>query len=298
MTEKEILIAFLGATLNLPSDRIAEVLYKKADDETLTEELEEGALEALKNLDRERVSKLKPDQKQFDNGYKKAQKEVAEQWEKLIREKTGIDDLELKNEELLTAGLAKVSNIKIDEDKVKNSPAFIAREKELLRQIEAVKSEGQAAIEEFKAQQSRSQRVEKAKNRAKEILLAKKPVLEEDQRVAEKRINYFLKEFEGFDYEEVNEELIPIKDGKRLENEHLHPIGFDNLVESFASESFIFQVQDPKGNAGNQTQKPGFQTPTIKVPTDKSEFEKAYNDEKDPAKKTQMAKAFYQAGTS
>ena len=71
MNEKEILTAFLGATLNLPTDKLAEILYKKADDGTITEDLQENALDALKNLDKERIGKLKPDTKEFfNNGYK------------------------------------------------------------------------------------------------------------------------------------------------------------------------------------------------------------------------------------
>lgn len=87
MTDRELLLAYLGVTLNLSPDSIAESLYKKSDDGTQTDEIQEGALEALKSLDKERITKIKPDTKTFfDNGYKKAQVEISEKYEKMIRE--------------------------------------------------------------------------------------------------------------------------------------------------------------------------------------------------------------------
>lgn len=272
MNEKEFLIAYLAATLGLPSDKVAESLYKKADDGTLTDELQEGALDAVKLLDTERVKKLKPDTKQFfDNGYKKAQADVSEHFEKMLREKFGIDDQELKGEQLIVAGLEKVAKPKMDDDKVKLHPLFVSREKELLALAEAARQEGQSALEQFKAEQAKAQILARAQAKARDILLSKKPVLEEDQRVANYRIGKFLDELTSFDFEEVNGDFIPTKDGKRVEDNHLHPVSFDKIVNDLAESCFVFQVQSAKGNGGNQNQ-PGGSITGHRIPKTEEEM--------------------------
>ncbi len=293
MTEKDLLLAYLGVTLNLSPERIAESLYKKSDDGILTDEIQEGAIDALKSLDKERITKIKPDTKEFfNNGYKKAQVEISQKWEKLIREKTGADET-LEGEELLLAGLEKVAKPKLEDDKVKLHPLFISREKELLALAETYKLEGANALEEFKGQQTKMQRIQSAQNKAKDILLSMKPVLEQEQRVADRRIKNFLNEFSGLDYEEVDGELIPIKDGKRLENEQFHPVSFEKLVKDLAADNFLFQVQDPKGNGGNQNQDQQQRPAPVGKYATQKDFEDAYYKETDQAVKTKMAEEYY-----
>lgn len=299
MNEKEILSAFLGATLNLPTDKIAELLYKKSDEGTLTDEIQDGVLDALKNLDKERVSKLKPDTKQFfDNGYKKAQAEVSANWEKLIREKTGID-ADLTGEELLIAAIEKVGKpSKMDEDKLKSHPLYLALEKKALEDVKAARSEGLQALEAYKKEMQTAGRRQTAQAKAKEILLGMKPVLEDDPRIADRRIGYFLKEFEGLDYELLEDgSLVPIKEGKRLENEHAHPVDFETLVKSIASESFKFQAQDPKGNGGNKNE-PGGGTGGSKpgeTPKDEADLWKRYAEAKTPEERNAVMDAWEKA---
>lgn len=253
MKEKELIAAFLGTTLNMPTDKLAEILYKKADDGTITDEIREEALDALKGLDKDRIGKIKPDTKQiFDNGYKKAQAEISEDWEMRIREKAGITD-DLTGDDLIAAALEKVAKPKLDDDKVKTHPLYLALEKKAIAELEAAKVEGQKALETFKAEQQTVSRRSSAKSLAKDMLLGMKPVLEDDQTIADTRIADFLREFEELDYEEMEDKkLLPIKDGKRLENEHAHPVDFETLVKQKAARRFKFQVQDPKGNGGNK----------------------------------------------
>ena len=294
MNEKEILTAFLAATLNLPTERIAETLYKKSDDGTITEDIQENALDALKALDKERVSKLKPDTKLFfDNGYKKAQAEVSADWEKKIREKSGVD-ADITGEELLTVAFEKVSKSpKLDDDKVKTHPLFLALEKKAIEDLKAAKAEGQTALDTFKKEQETTTRRAMAQSKAKDILLGMKPVLEDDQKIADRRIKYFLQEFAGLDYEVMEDgSLVPIRDGKRLENEHAHPVDFETLVKNIAGESFKFQVQDPKGNGGNANPPGQAQPRNVTAPKTKADFETAYFAETDPEKRRELAKAF------
>jgi len=298
MNEKEILSAFLGATLNLQSDKLAEILYKKADDGSVTDQLNEGILDTLKKLDTERVGKLKPDTKQFfDNGYKKAQAEIATNWEKLIREKFGVES-EATGEELLAAALEKVSKpSKLDDDKVKTHPLFLALEKKAIEDLKAAKAEGQTALETFKKEMQTGQRRSLAQAKAKDILLSMKPVLEDDAMIANTRISDFLREFEALEYETLEDGgLLPMKDGKRMENEHAHPVDFETLTKQIAARRFKFQVQDPKGNGGNKNEPgQGGNAKPVAVPKNETELWAAYNSTKDGAEQKAILDAWEKA---
>lgn len=295
MTDRELLLAYLGVTLNLSPDSIAESLYKKSDDGTPTDEIQEGALEALKSLDKERITKIKPDTKTFfDNGYKKAQVEISEKYEKMIREKTGVDDNDLKGEELLLAGLEKVAKPKLEDDKVKLHPLFISREKELLKLAEDLKAEGVNALEDFKSQQKAQEARNRAKERAWSIVEGMTPIMPKDPEIARVRKEDYLREFDAYDIEEPEKDVfIPIQGGKRVENEQFHAVDFDALAREKARKRFEFPVQEPKGNGGNQNQPGQQRTAPVGKWASKTEFEDAYFKETDREVKSKMAEEYY-----
>lgn len=120
----ELLLAYLGKTLNLPSEEVAELLYKKSDDGTLTDQLNETALESLLAKDAERVQALKgsADTKQvFDNGYKKGQKEALEQLEKTVRAEFKAD-VDKQGIDLVKHVVAQAAKTKLGDDEVKVHP--------------------------------------------------------------------------------------------------------------------------------------------------------------------------------
>ena len=55
----ELFLAYWSKTLNMDNDRLAELLYKKADDGTLTDQISESALTALLEADAVRVKSLR-----------------------------------------------------------------------------------------------------------------------------------------------------------------------------------------------------------------------------------------------
>lgn len=291
------LLAFWEKTLNLPSERIAEILFKKADDGvTVTDDINDDALQTLLDLDKARVSKLKDDGKvTFDNGYKKAEKDVSDRWEKSLRERFAIessvigDDLIAAIQEKLQA---KVPAKPTTDDDIKKHPTFLAMERQYLADVKAAQEAGTKALEDYKAEQGASQMKAVAKSKAKEMLLAMKPVLEDDQTIAETRLSDFQRELESYDYQEVEGELIPIKDGKRVENEHKHPLSFTDLAKQIATRRFKFQVQDPKGNGGNQNPTGAAGGSTNLKFASRTDFENAYFAEPDSTKRTEMAKAY------
>ncbi|MCB0541907.1 MAG: hypothetical protein KDC70_00230 [Saprospiraceae bacterium] len=296
---KETFLAFLGKTLNINPDRLAEILFKKSDDgTTLTEELNEGVLDTLVRLDVERVAKLKPDTKPFfDNGYKKAQSEVSEKWEKAIREKFGIAD-ELTGDELLTAAVEKSTKApKLDDDKVKSHPLFVQLERKAADDLRAAKEEGERALNDYKTGVERQTRLSSVQADARKILLGRKPVLSSDPVKQENQVNFFLQNLAGYDFEQMENGWLPMHDGKRVENAHGHPVTLEELVKNLSDQYFDFQVQDAKGNAGNGNP-PGGNGGGARTASpfkNKAEFEDAYWKETDPAKRSEMAKQFSEA---
>lgn len=295
---KELITAFLAKTLNMAPESVAELLYKKSDDgATLTEEIQEDALNALLKLDSERVGKLKPDTKTlFDNGYKKAQAEVSEKWEKMIREKFGIEADVTGEDLVMTAHQMASKPPKQADDQVKAHPLYLQLEKKYQSDLEAAKAEGQKALEEFKTGVERRNRLSAVQQEARKYLLSRKPVLSSDATKQENQIGLFLQQFEGYDFEPREDGgFLPMKDGKRIENEHGHPVDLKTLADKVADSYFDFQVQDPKGNGGNGNPPGGAGTGSGKAPASEEELWRAYNAAKTQEEKNAVMTAYEKA---
>lgn len=295
---KELITAFLAKTLNMAPESVAELLYKKSDDgATLTEEIQEDALNALLKLDSERVGKLKPDTKTlFDNGYKKAQAEVSEKWEKMIREKFGIEADVTGEDLVMTAHQMASKPPKQADDQVKAHPLYLQLEKKYQSDLEAAKAEGQKALEEFKTGVERRNRLSAVQQEARKYLLSRKPVLSSDATKQENQIGLFLQQFEGYDFEPREDGgFLPMKDGKRIENEHGHPVDLKTLADKVADSYFDFQVQDAKGNGGNGNPPGGAGTGSGKAPASEEELWRAYNAAQTQEEKNAVMTAYEKA---
>lgn len=295
---KELITAFLAKTLNMAPESVAELLYKKSDDgATLTEEIQEDALNALLKLDSERVGKLKSDTKTlFDNGYKKAQAEVSEKWEKMIREKFGIEADVTGEDLVMTAHQMASKPPKQADDQVKAHPLYLQLEKKYQSDLEAAKSDGQKALEEFKTGVERRNRLSAVQQEARKYLLSRKPVLSSDATKQENQIGLFLQQFEGYDFEPREDGgFLPMKDGKRIENEHGHPVDLKTLADKVADSYFDFQVQDAKGNGGNGNPPGGAGTGSGKAPASEEELWRAYNAAQTQEEKNAVMTAYEKA---
>lgn len=290
---KDLILAFLSRAYNMDTDSVADLLFKKSDDGTLTDELADGALDALTRLDTERASKFKGDGKtQFDNGFKKAQKEVSEAWERKMRAKFELDQA-LTGDNLLEALAEKMTagSAEMPDEQVRRSKIYRDLEKAAADREKAAIEQAEAKVQEIIAAQTRKEKLSAVHEKAKSWLLGKKPVLEANQLVADQRIADFLRELEAYEYDD---DYTPLKNGEIVKNEHQHPVKFDTLLESIASRRFEFMTQDPKGNGGNKNEpgKTGASLPPI--PKTREEFERLYYDipATDPAARTAFAKAY------
>lgn len=259
MTEKELLIALLGATLNMPAEQVAPLLYQKGDDDSLTDTLESDALNRLLTLDKDRVQKLaKPEvntKEFFDNGYKAAQAEVAEKMEKKLRASFGVDnEAKLKGDALLAAIKAAAAGEAQNPDKVRTSQEYLALEQQMREQIESLNQKHTTELDTLRANFQREQQWATVSDRLRATFKGLAPVLPTDPARAEAQTNVFIQtHFRDYDFVQTEDgRWLPMKNGQRLNNDHGHAMYLEDLVKATASQYYDFDLQAQIGNAGNR----------------------------------------------
>lgn len=295
---KDIILGFLGKTLNMPVEQIAELLYQKSDDGKTTDEPAADALAQLLALDAERVNKLKPNTKEFfDNGYKKAESEISAKWEKLLREKFGVDtDGKLQGEALTDAIKAAMADAGTKSEKVKVHPEYLALEANMKKALAEKEAEFQTEITRVKTEANREKTWGSVSNEIRKALSELNPVLPSDQAKAARLIDLFAAEFRGYEFEPDTEGgFIPMKDGQRVQDKHGYPRKLSDLVKETAEAMFDFKAQGEAGNAGNKNQ-PGKRVVNQRF-KDEGEYLEAYNQETDFAAKESLYQA-WQAQTA
>lgn len=251
--EKEILFGFLTKALNKSEDEIKGIIYTDND------ELNENALDTLISVDANRIKKYKEEgTKLFDNGYKKAQKEILSDYESKLKETFGIDTDKI-GDDLLTEIKVKTSKTTVSEltdDVVTKHPKFLEREKQLRKEKELAIAEKENEFTKFKSEIERTTRVKSVKEKAADILLSLNPVLSKDAKKAENQKKMFLDTFDKFDYQiESDNSILILKEGQRLETANFHPVNFTDFVKEQAESLFDFNAQSAKVGTGNSNEK-------------------------------------------
>lgn len=291
---KELLFGFLAKTLNMAPEQLAELLYKKSDDGKLTEDLNDGALAQLLQLDTDRVGKLKPDTKEiFNNGFKKAESEISGKWEKSLREKFGVDaESALQGDGLLDAIKAAMADTTNKPDKIKVSKEYLELESLMKRTVAELEAKHKGEIEHMQAGHKREQTWNQVASHIRTALQGLNPVLPADQAKSDRLINLFMGEFRDYDFEEdaANGGYIPMKDGARIQDNHGYARSLSDLVKERAETMFDFKEQGAAGNAGNQN---GGGNRTVNTRfKDENDYLKQYNSAPDSAAKTALYEAW------
>lgn len=206
----------------------------------------------------ERVAKYKTKETTaYDNGFKKAQKEILSGVEEKYRE-AGI----IKEDETVDNVVEKFESLKAippkkSTDEIKKHPDYLALEATIKKDY-VPKTEYEKAIAEFDGKIKATEK-EKKYNKVKEIALSKfNPddyILSSDPKVRQNQINTILeKTLTQFDDVELPDDnsVVMIKEGKRLEDAHGNLIQFDNVIQNIAGSLYDKKAQPPAGSAANK----------------------------------------------
>lgn len=311
MDYEKIIRGLLSGPYKQDEGKISEI-FNQAD-ETL-------ALAEIMNLDRERVSKLKPAEDgktKFQEGYQKAKKEERSAFEKELKDEYGIEsDLQGKDlvEHIVTTKAAEASKRKpgtdITEDEVKASKTYRDAEKRFKKELEEKETAFATKLEEtekgFQSKQTRSS----FQSNVLAMLDELKPVLPKDEAKARKLREAFLREFD--DVDEIRAEdgdFVLLKGGKVLDDGHGNSVNWKDLTKNRANAFFEFPANNGGTNSGNSNDKGGNANnggaaggakgypDGIAKPTNLQEYSKIVSDRTIPLDKRQQVKEAWNAET-
>ena len=254
MDEQEVMLNAFSKLFNKSDEELTEMLWDKGADDVLV--LKEGVADMLIDLDAKRIERIRTEaseggKKLFDDGYKKATKEVLSRQEKELKEKYGVESdktgVELIEE--ITASLSVGGEI--TEDNIKTNPIYLRLEREIKEGFKGELEEKDKAFNEFKSNAERNAQLGNVKKKAREVFLGLSPVLSEDGAKAERQTQRFLSILDGHDFI-IDGETIMIKSGDgRLEDGHGNAVSFDAFIKGEAEQLYDFNVQTPRDSAGN-----------------------------------------------
>lgn len=291
---KNAVAGILATAYQTPADVIAELL-PDSEEEFDGSKLEASVLE----LDKNRIQSSKDHgKKRFDEGYNKAKGETLNAYEEKIREEFGVADEELKGVDLIRKVVETGSSSTtkppkdLSEDELKTLPAVLKllseKEKSFSEREKEIKTEYETKI----AQLGKERVFNEVSKKALTILDSMNPVLSTDPVKAQNQKNILLRELQEFEFEEIDGEFIPKKDGKRYENDHGHGVTFETLVKDKAGSYFDFKQADQRDAppAGQGSGAGG----GIKIPKSESEYAKLMTDTSIPVEeRVKIKEAFH-----
>lgn len=304
VNEKQIITAFIGRTLNIPTEEVAALFKADGDKETFSE----TALDSLLKHDATRVQNFSSkNQEFFDNGFKKAQKEALSKFEKDIKEKFNVteDKQGLDLIESVVMAKIKAQGGDLDDEKIKRSDVY-------LKAVERLSKEKEEAVTEATTKyKTLEQKIESEKihstirSSAKEIIMSLNPILPEGKTAegkskADIQVERLVDELiSQHQFEVKGDKTLIIKDGKVMEDPHGNMVDFKKFVSEKASYVWDFKEGDKRQGTGNNNDgdsnsgaiKKGYQGPAIdssekymdligkaKDETEKLEITKAWNE--------------------
>jgi hypothetical protein len=281
--EKKILESALSKLLKMDAEAMSS-LYN-----------EDGDLISMDAVIEANASKTANHKEEKENQYKRGLKEGATKFEKYIRN-LGIDSESEGTDlvdELIETKLKEVSKKpELTDDDIEKHPKFIELKTETDKKIkEAIKARD-AEFAKEKMEFLRKETLSKVTRKAEEMLNSLNPLLPEDQAKAEAWKKTYLKEFEGFEYQEKDGDFVVLKDGKVYEDSHGNTVKFSELAKSTADKYFEYKAADDRSNAGNKDGS----TPSIIIKSREEFNNKIKEAGQDTAKRDQIIEAAQKAG--
>lgn len=267
---KNLFTALFGKTLNMPADKVASLFTN--DEGT---ELKPEALDTLLALHSAHVTNLKAEnQTYFDNGMKKATKEILTDFEKKVKEKYGITS-EKQGEELIEEiVLSKAKPGELDESKVKLHPLYLELEGKMTKAVKETEKTWKEKLDGIEKTHAKEKTFSGVIKKAEAVLPGF--ALPEDEKLRENQKKLLKLDLEGYEYQANGEELIVLKDGKPVEDEHGHKIAFDNFVKGIAANYWPKLDGKERSGAGGSNNPAGKGTAgskwSGKVPSSEQEY--------------------------
>jgi|694.fasta_scaffold38720_6 hypothetical protein len=277
MDFQSTMMDFLSKTLGKTNEELTALLFQKADDGTLTDQISDDALSQLENLHQTHLQSLQDDagKDQYNEGHQKGKFEALSKEEEWLKKSYNLQGRGKLRDLIAEAIQASAS---LTEDKVQTHPLFVnaktAWEEEKSQLIES----HTAQLSEATTKVERQMRFSQVSPVIDEALI-KAGVSPDFLKPAAKRA--FLSQFEGKDFE-VTDTGIYIKnpDGKLEKDAHGHPVKLDAFVGRAASEWFPIEKQPTRQAPGNDPAdpaKPATKWTKENAPKTQKEFDAIYS---------------------
>lgn len=248
----KLMITLLTTLFDKKEDEIETMLFEGEGDE---KRLKEKALDPILEMNKAKIQAFKEEKtKAFDNGFKKAEKEFKGLAEKKFIELTGFnpEKEDAGIDEMIPSWLEAQKKVKpgeITDDIIKKHPVYLALEKNSIPKPEHEKVVND--FESFKKNVEKSQTISGVKSKAWDIVQKMNPILSENQVIAQNRKNDFLSKLESYDFQSDKDDILILKDGQRVEDEHGNRLDFDKFIGNLASQNFDFKAPESE-NTGNK----------------------------------------------
>ncbi len=299
------LLAFAATTLGVATTEVEEQL-ENSEDAT-----------PILDLHKKKVKEAKD--KNFDDGYKKAERKVLSDREKELKEEFGVESdkigIELIREILEVKSSATLPELteeavkahplykskEVPDDLVKKHPLFIKKENEAQQIKEKTEKEWQEKLDTIQAGHAKKETFKTVAERALAEFEKLNPILSPDPVKAARQKEIFIKELEANAYEVQGDDILVLEaDGRKKEDDFGNTYKFSDLVRSAADKYFDFKVATDRDSAGNIGRLPA---PTGKkfqgkLPTSEPEYTKIMNDQTIPVEQRQEVQDHWKKQTS
>jgi hypothetical protein len=281
----KVLLEFLSKTLSLDENGVTSLFNEDGSPK-------DDSLQKFLELDAARVAKLQKGK--FDEGVKKATKEVLSKFESDLKSKLGIESdkvgVELV-EEIIASKTPQ--GTELTQDQVIKSKWYLDLQENQQKAIkEAVKAK-ETEHNNYKAQVERNQALSVVKQKALTLFESLKPILSSDPVKAARQKELFLKQFEQDNYRMEGDRIILLNaDGTDRTDPHGVRVEFDAFVKESAGSIYDFQVTDPKESPAGGSGGAGAGGAKPVVVKDEEDFTKQYYAEKDPKQRIEISKAW------
>jgi len=242
-------ILYIGTKLTGLSEQEFKEKYMDGD------EIKDDAFDAM--IESTSAKLEKRGQEMFDKGFQKAEGKYKGVAEKKFKELTGVeaDDSATIEDMIETFKESNKSKSKHTDDDIKVHPVYRELEKNSVKkaEYEALRTE----FDSYKASEEKNKVLGNVKPKVWDVVSKMNPVLEANTKVAETRKNTFINAvISGVEIVADGDDIVLMKDGKRLEDKLGNPVSFDSYVKGEAENYFEFKKQEPKGGAGNGNNPP------------------------------------------